>query len=146
MTLNPGADASSWRTLFLLLARSPAKVRADGGIAKLWTTAGGPSLEIEEIDYAEVLREKQGREAARDEIVAAALAAPEAADRRQWHAPAGEDRSSAAEKSDEKDPEDCGRRIGRCADGSLPQHPARLVEWLGRNDPEKLQSALNFMA
>ena len=42
----------------------------------LWTTAGGPSLEIQEIDYAEVLREKQGQEAALDEIIAAALGAP----------------------------------------------------------------------
>ena len=31
----------------------------DGGIAHHWATAGGPSLEIQEIDYAEVLREKQ---------------------------------------------------------------------------------------
>src|SRR6478672_4230582 len=55
MTLNAGADAASWRTLLTLLARSPEDVRADGGIAHLWGTAGGPSLEIQEIDYAEVL-------------------------------------------------------------------------------------------
>jgi hypothetical protein len=48
-------------------------VRSDGGIAHLWTTAGGPSVEIEEIDYAEVLREKQGVAAAVDQIIAAAL-------------------------------------------------------------------------
>jgi hypothetical protein len=60
LTVNAGADADSWRTLLLLLARSPEDVRADGGIAHLWATAGGPSLEIEEIDYAEVLRERQG--------------------------------------------------------------------------------------
>jgi hypothetical protein len=74
LTLNAGADASSWRTLFLLLARTADDVRADGGIAHLWTTAGGPSIEIQEIDYAEVLREKKGLAAAIDEIVAAALA------------------------------------------------------------------------
>jgi hypothetical protein len=73
ITLNPGADATSWRTLLLLLARSPEDVRGDGGIRHLWTTAGGPSIEIEEIDYAEVLREKQGVAAAVDQIVAAAL-------------------------------------------------------------------------
>ena len=74
LTLNPGADAGSWRTLLLLLARTPEEVRADGGIARLWSTAGGPSVEIQQIDYAEVLREKEGKDAALEEIIAAALA------------------------------------------------------------------------
>jgi hypothetical protein len=43
------------------LSRSPEDVRADGGIAKLWATAGGPSVEIQEIDYAEILREAGAR-------------------------------------------------------------------------------------
>lgn len=74
LTINTGADAASWRSLLLLLARPPDEARRDGGIRHLWTTAGGPSLEIQEIDYAEVLREKQGEAAALDAIIAAALA------------------------------------------------------------------------
>ena len=73
LTLNAGANAESWRTLLMLLSRPPEEVRADGGIASLWATAGGPSVEIVEIDYAEVLREKQGDEEAADRLVAAAL-------------------------------------------------------------------------
>lgn len=73
LTLNAGADAESWRALLLLLARPSDEVRADGGIRHLWTAAGGPSLEIEEIDYAEVLREKQGVEAAVAQILSSAL-------------------------------------------------------------------------
>lgn len=73
LTVNAGADAASWHTLLLLLARTPEEVRADGGIAHLWGTAGGPSLEIVEIDYAEVLREKQGVAATVDQILDAAL-------------------------------------------------------------------------
>jgi hypothetical protein len=76
LTLNAGANAESWRTLLLLLARSPDDVRADGGIGKLWATAGGPSLEITEIDYAEVLREKQGLSATIDSIIEAAMSGP----------------------------------------------------------------------
>jgi hypothetical protein len=57
----------------MLLSRPPDEVRADGGIGSLWATAGGPSLEIVEIDYAEVLREKQGDAAATDRLIAAAL-------------------------------------------------------------------------
>jgi hypothetical protein len=74
LTLNPGISAESWRTLLLLLARPPEDVRADGGIKHLWATAGGPSIELEEIDYAEVLREKQGVVATAEQIIAAALA------------------------------------------------------------------------
>ena len=51
----------SWRTLLLLLARPPEEVRADGGIARLWETAGGPSIDLEEIDYAEVCAKKAAR-------------------------------------------------------------------------------------
>jgi hypothetical protein len=76
LTLNAGANAESWRTLLLLLARSPDDVRADGGIGRLWATAGGPSLEINEIDYAEVLREKQGLAATIDSIIEAAMSGP----------------------------------------------------------------------
>jgi hypothetical protein len=73
LTLNAGANAESWRTLLMLLSRPADEVRADGGIASLWATAGGPSLEIVEIDYAEVLREKQGDEAAAERLITAAL-------------------------------------------------------------------------
>jgi hypothetical protein len=75
LTINPGANAESWRTMLMLLSRPADEVRADGGIGSLWATAGGPSLEIVEIDYAEVLREKQGDEAAVERLVAAALGA-----------------------------------------------------------------------
>ena len=73
LTLNPGAGTESWRTLLMLLSRPPDEVRADGGIGSLWATAGGPSMEIVEIDYAEVLREKQGDAAATDRLIAAAM-------------------------------------------------------------------------
>ena len=77
LTVNAAADVESWRTLLLLLARTPEEVRADGGIGRLWATAGGPSLEIVEIDYAEVLREKQGDAATIDQILQAALGGPQ---------------------------------------------------------------------
>ena len=77
LTINAAADADSWRTLLLLLARTPEEVRGDGGIGRLWATAGGPSLDIVEIDYAEVLREKEGDAATIDQIIAAAIAGPQ---------------------------------------------------------------------
>jgi len=77
LTLNPGANAESWRTFLMLLSRPADEVRADGGIGSLWATAGGPSMEIVEIDYAEVLREKQGDVAIADRLIAAALSGPQ---------------------------------------------------------------------
>src|SRR4029077_18943493 len=75
LTLNHGADAESWRTFLMLVSRPPDEVRAGGGIGSLWATAGGPSMEIVEIDYAEVLREKQGDVAIADRLIAAAMGA-----------------------------------------------------------------------
>jgi hypothetical protein len=74
LTVNAGADSESWRTLLRLLGRAPEEVRADGGIAALWATAGGPSLEIIQIDYADVLREKAGDAEFTDRLIATALA------------------------------------------------------------------------
>jgi HEAT repeat protein len=73
LVVHTGADQESWRALLLLLARAPEDVRADGGIGRLWATAGGPSIEIQEIDYAEVLRERSGHAATIEEVVAACL-------------------------------------------------------------------------
>jgi hypothetical protein len=74
LVVHAGADQESWRALLLLLARSPDDVRRDGGIGRLWETAGGPSIEIQEIDYAEVLRERSGHAATIEEVLSACLA------------------------------------------------------------------------
>jgi hypothetical protein len=60
LTINPGGDADAWRKFLLLLGRSPEGVRAEGGIGRLWTAMAGRHVELREIDYAEVLRERKG--------------------------------------------------------------------------------------
>jgi hypothetical protein len=60
-----------WHTFLMLLARSPEDVRSDGGIARAWTAAGGSALEVRQIDYGEVLRERAGAlESGWDRIIA----------------------------------------------------------------------------
>ena len=76
LTLNPGTEAESWHTLLSLLSRAPEDVRADGGIGRLWARAGAPSIEIREIDYSEVLRERQGEAATIDRIIDAMSGRP----------------------------------------------------------------------
>jgi HEAT repeat protein len=75
MTIHPGGDTEAWRGFLLLLARSPDSVRTDGGIGRLWTTMAGRHVELREIDYAEVLRERAGGQAAVwEQVLASCLA------------------------------------------------------------------------
>jgi hypothetical protein len=64
LSIQPGADVEGWRNFLLLLGRAPDAVRAEGGIARLWTTMATRHIELREIDYTEVLREREGGEAA----------------------------------------------------------------------------------
>jgi hypothetical protein len=74
LTVHPDGDLEAWRAFLLLLGRAPDAVRAEGGIARLWTTMAGRHVEIREIDYAEVLRERKGGEAAAwDQVIAHCL-------------------------------------------------------------------------
>ena len=75
LRLMGAADPLAWRTFLLLLARTTEDLLTDGGISRLWATTGGPHLQIREIDYAEVLRErKSGTDAIWSSIVANCLA------------------------------------------------------------------------
>jgi hypothetical protein len=74
LTVNPGGDVEAWRSVLLLLGQSPESVRTEGGIARVWATGGGHHIELREIDYAEVLRErKKGTAAAWDRVIANCL-------------------------------------------------------------------------
>src|SRR5690242_17150674 len=82
LTLQPGTDSDSWHHLLRVLGRSPAEVRESGGIARLWS-AGAPSssIAIREIDYAEVLRERdRGLPVSWQQVVAQCLAGHSAFD------------------------------------------------------------------
>src|SRR3989449_5368477 len=74
LTVHPGGDEAAWRNFLLLLARTPDSIRTEGGIARVWTTMAGRHVQLREIDYAEVLRErKKGESADWDAVVANCL-------------------------------------------------------------------------
>ena len=74
LTISRRVDAASWRIFLGLLAQSPADVKAQGGISRAWTTAGGLGLEVQEVDYATIVQEREGGEAATwDAIIANCL-------------------------------------------------------------------------
>jgi len=70
MVIQPGGDREAWFAFLRLIGRSPESVRGEGGIARVWTTMAGRHVELREIDYSEVLRERKGaHSAAWDSIV-----------------------------------------------------------------------------
>jgi hypothetical protein len=60
MTLFDRLDNDAWHAFLTLLAKSPQDARAVGGVAKAWEETGNKAIQLTEIDYAEVLRERAG--------------------------------------------------------------------------------------
>ena len=74
LIVHPGGDLEAWHNFLLLVGRSAESVRGEGGIARLWTTMAGRHVELREIDYAEVLRERSGGGSATwDTVIASCL-------------------------------------------------------------------------
>jgi hypothetical protein len=60
LRIDSGATSEDWRALLRLVARPLEELLAEGGIHQIWTATGRGHFEIQEIDYAEVLRERNG--------------------------------------------------------------------------------------
>jgi hypothetical protein len=74
LTLHSSPDPGGWLPFLNLLARPLDDVRAGGGMARLWAETGQRHLEVKEIDYADLLRERKGGQDANwDDIVRACL-------------------------------------------------------------------------
>jgi HEAT repeat protein len=148
LVVHAGADEDSWRTLLLLLSRAPDEVRADGGIGRLWSKAGGPSIEIREIDYADVLRERAGHAATIEEVVAACLRGGTTLEL--------DDQTLQALMSVVQDKESLAAltdRLLQAAGADGDKHAALLVrllrglaEFLSRTQPDQFEPVLRQMA
>jgi hypothetical protein len=149
LVLHGGADMQTWRSLLLLLARTPEENRADGGIGKLWSRSGGPSIEIHEVDYAEVLREREGAAATMDEIIAACLKGTPRLEL--------DDESMRTLLAIVNDPEKLRELISKLEEATAaegrPAHAAAflkllkgLSEYVARTQPDALEGVLKTMA
>ncbi|HZB25363.1 MAG TPA: HEAT repeat domain-containing protein [Vicinamibacterales bacterium] len=144
LTLQPEADTEAWRTLLLLLARPPEDIRREGGIASLWSAARKAGFSLHEVDYAEVLREKQGGDAELDAIVEAALAG------RRLEMDDSGMRLLLEIVGDAWRLEQLMQRLekataGRGVDAQIAAFlklAQGLADWLTRNDPAQLEGAL----
>jgi HEAT repeat protein len=99
------AAAEDWHALLLIVSRAPEELIQDGGVAKAWAASGRTHLDIREIDYAEVLRERAGGdEAAWDRIIACCL---------QGESPSLDDRALASLVATVTDPDRFGELLAR---------------------------------
>ncbi|HEY2904474.1 MAG TPA: HEAT repeat domain-containing protein [Vicinamibacterales bacterium] len=72
--IRPAGTAEAWRQFLLLLGRTPESIRTEGGVARAWATLAGQHIELREIDYAEVLRERaHGESAAWERVIVSCL-------------------------------------------------------------------------
>jgi HEAT repeats len=63
--------ASDWHAFLSLVARPAEEVRAEGGIARTWLAAGNGAIELRQIDYSEVLRQRaQGLQSSWERVIA----------------------------------------------------------------------------
>ena len=149
----PGGDVEAWRKFLLLLGRAPDAVRAEGGIARLWATTAGRHVELREIDYAEVLRERDGRQGRRsgtESSPTACRATPfdlddeamrellEIAGDAEQARRADRRRSTARAERRRRDRRHGPRRCCACSEAS--SKPSR------RSDPSRLEPVLRNMA
>ena len=74
VTLHSSPDPDGWLPFLHILAKSFDEVRAAGGIGRLWAATGQRHLELQVIDYADILRERAGgQESHWDDIIRACL-------------------------------------------------------------------------
>lgn len=74
LVIHPGGDVEAWKCFLRLVGRPPEDVRAEGGIAHVWAATSGVHIELREIDYAELLRERESDEtAAWDQVISRCL-------------------------------------------------------------------------
>ncbi|HUF25066.1 MAG TPA: HEAT repeat domain-containing protein [Vicinamibacterales bacterium] len=134
LTLHGTADGSSWETLLGLMSRSAEENRRDGGLASLWATAGGRSIELHAIDYAALLREGHGGSLA--SLLKAAEGALAGVSLKDLESiiTAVEERQS---EQSGIDPEEASRAIARLA---------TLVLERGKEDPARVEAALRRLA
>jgi hypothetical protein len=82
LTVAGALDRQAWHTFLSLLAKTPEEVRGLGGISRAWMASGGGPIELREIDYQQVLRERNANavSAEWDEIITNCLQGDERSD------------------------------------------------------------------
>lgn len=150
MVVHGGGDGDAWRAFLLLIARTPESVRADGGIARVWMTMAHRHVELVEIDYAEVLRERTGGDSATWERLIALCAHGDVADLddaglRDLLAIAGQSDRLADLMAGVDAGVDAGGGIG-AKSAAVMRLLRGIVALVGDREPDQLEPVLRNMA
>lgn len=149
-TVHGGADSDAWLPFFVLLSRPTEEIRDGGGIARIWGVKGHRAIEIQEIDYSEVLREhSEGRAAEWEEIVANCLQT-DAVDLDDKTLKALLDVAGDADRLAElvvllEERAGSGGGI-RAQTAALMRMLKGIVEVVAKTDPERLEAVMQNMA
>ena len=74
ITMHSSPEPESWLPFLRLLSRPIDEVRAAGGVSRLWAASGHRHLDIQEIDYADILRDRgAGQDSKWDDIIRSCL-------------------------------------------------------------------------
>ncbi len=74
ITMHSSPEPEGWLPFLNLLARPIDEIRAAGGVARSWSATGQRYLEIQEIDYADILRDRGAGDQSRwDNIIRSCL-------------------------------------------------------------------------
>lgn len=152
MTVQAGGDTEGWRAFLLLLGREPGAIRVDGGIARVWTTMAGRHVELREIDYSEVLRERAGGESAVwDRVIAnclqgSAFDLDESAIHELLGIAGDGDRLSSLMSALEKSADATGGGGIGAKTAAVLRMLRSIVEVVSKHQPERLEPVLGNMA
>lgn len=151
LTIHPGGDLEGWRSFLLLLGREPGDVRHDGGIARVWATLAGRHVELREIDYAEVLRERSGGDTVSwSRLVSSylqgdAIDLDESAITELLNAAGDVQQLSSLLATMESAPTSAGGSMG-ARSAAVLRVLRKIVEAVGRREPDRLEPVLDNMA
>ena len=151
LTVHAGGDVEAWRGFLVLLGRSAEAVRADGGISRVWTTMAGRHVELREIDYAEVLRERSGGDrAVWNRVIAnclqgSAFELDESGIRELLGIAGDSDQLVELMTTIEASADAAGGGVGTKT-AALMRMLRGIVDVVSKNDPERLEPVLRNMA
>lgn len=149
LTVHKGADAEVWLPFFVMLSRPVEEIRDGGGVARVWSLSGNSSIQLEELDYSEVLRERSGGQPVEWEQIIANCLHSNAVDLDEKAVRALLEVSGDAERLAEL----VVLLEERVSSGGIKAHTAALmrmlkgiVEIVAKAAPERLESALRNMS
>ena len=149
LTIHEGATSDVWLPFFALLARPIEEIREGGGIARLWGVKGSRAIEIEEIDYSEVLRERSLGGSAEWEAIVANCLQTDAVDLDEKTLKTLLDVAGDADRLAELVmllEERAGSGGIRAQTAALMRMLKGIVEVVAKADPERLEPVIRNMA